>query len=162
MRLFEDNINMAYHITARFRPNTVVDIDDIRQLALFGLYKASQNYKEELGFAFSTYAYRVMQNEILKELTRRETCCSLDEMELDVADEKSNPEEEFLGSMKRFETVLTGQEYEIVWLTVQGYSQKDISTRVELSQSQVSRVFIRAKEKIKEALCDGSIAYVGR
>ena len=160
MKIFEENINMAYHIAGRFTPNTVVDMEDIKQLALIGLYKASQNYKEELGFAFSTYAYKIMRNEILKELTREKVCSSLDEMEMDVIDE-TTPEDEYLGSMKRFKGILTCREYEIVWLTVLGYSQKDISVKVELSQSQVSRVFIKAKGKIKEAMEDGSIAYVG-
>jgi len=70
VRIFEENIRMAYHIASKFTPNTIVDMEDIKQLALIGLYKASQNYKDSLGFKFSTYAYKVMRNEILKELSK--------------------------------------------------------------------------------------------
>ena len=152
---------MAYHVASRFTPNTIVDMDDIRQLALIGLYKACLNYKDGLGFKFSTYAYKVMRNEILKELTKHNVYDSIEEMEYDVADESCNPEEEYIGSLQRFSSVLTDQEYEVVLLTVQGYSQNEISLRLNLSQSQISRIFIKAKKKIKEALEDGSVANVG-
>ena len=161
MKLFEENIRMAYHVASRFTPNTIVDVDDIRQLALIGLYKACLNYKDGLGFKFSTYAYKVMRNEILKELTKHNVYDSIEEMEYDVADESCNPEEEYIGSLQRFSSVLTDQEYKVVLLTVQGYSQNEISLRLNLSQSQISRIFIKAKKKIKEALEDGSVANVG-
>ena len=161
MKLFEENIRMAYHVASRFTPNTIVDMDDIKQLALIGLFKACQNYKDGLGFKFSTYAYKVMRNEILKELTKHNVYDSIEEMEYDVADESCNPEEEYIGSLQRFSSVLTDQEYKVVLLTVQGYSQNEISLRLNLSQSQISRIFIKAKKKIKEALEDGSVANVG-
>lgn len=162
MKLFEENIRMAYHVASRFTPNTIVDMDDIKQLALIGLYKACLNYKDGLGFKFSTYAYKVMKNEVLKELTRHNVYDSLDEMEYDAADESCNPEEEYIGSLQRFSTILTEQEYKVMLLTVQGYSQKEISSRLNLSQSQISRIFIRGKKKIKEVLEDGSVANVGQ
>lgn len=152
---------MAYHIASKFAPNTIVDMEDIKQLALIGLYKASQNYKDNLGYAFSTYAYKVMKNEILKELTKHNVYDSIDEMEYDVADESYNPEVEYIGSLQRYRSVLTNQEYEVVLLTVQGYSQKEISQRLNLSQSQISRIFIKAKKKIKEVLADGCAVNVG-
>lgn len=161
MKIFEKNIRMAYHIASQFTPNTIVDMEDIKQLALIGLYKASQNYKDSLGVTFSTYAYKVMRNEILKELSKHNICDSIDEMEYDVADESCNPEEEYIGSLQRFSSVLTNQEHEVVLLTVQGYSQKEISLRLNLSQSQISRIFIKAKKKIKEVLEDGCVANVG-
>lgn len=162
MRIFEENIRMAYHIASKFTPNTIVDMEDIKQLALIGLYKACQNYKDGLGFKFSTYAYKVMRNEILKELTKHNVYDSIDEMEYDVVDESCNPEEEYIGSLQRFSSVLTNQEYEVVLLTVQGYSQNEISLRLSLSQSQISRIFIRAKKKIKEVLEDGCAVNVGQ
>lgn len=162
MRLFEENIRMAYHVASRFTPNTIVDMDDIKQLALIGLYKASQNYKDNLGYAFSTYAYKIMRNEILKELTKHNVCDSIDEMEYDVADESCNPEEEYIGSLQRFSSVLTDQEYKVMLLTVQGYSQKEISSRLNLSQSQISRIFIKGKRKIKEVLEYGCAVNVGQ
>lgn len=161
MKLFEENIRMAYHVASKFTPNVIVDMEDIKQLALIGLYKASQNYKDNLGFTFSTYAYKVMKNEILKELTKHKVYDSIDEMEYDVADESCNQEEEYIDSLQRFSSVLTNQEHEVVLLTVQGYSQKEISLRLNLSQSQISRIFIKAKKKIKEVLEDGCIVNVG-
>lgn len=159
--MFEENIRMAYHIASKFTPNVIVDTDDIKQLALIGLYKASQNYKDSLGFTFSTYAYKVMRNEILKELSKHNICDSIDEMEYDVADENCNPEEEYVNSLKRFESILTSQEHEVILFTMQGYSQKEISLRLNLSQSQISRIFIKAKKKIKEVLENGSAVNVG-
>lgn len=152
---FEDNIKMAYQIAWRFTPTTVVDREDIIQMALIGLHKAIKNYKEELGFKFSTYACKIMRNEILKELKRFKHHASLEEMELNVVDTSPTPEEEVLGALERFKSILTDREYTVIQLTIKGYNQKEISKQIKVSQSQVSRIFIKAKDKVKEATTDG-------
>lgn len=148
MKYFEDNIKLAYHISSRFEPTIMVDRDDIKQLALIGLHKASKTFKKELGFAFSTFAYRVMRNEILKAMEKERFADSIDEIELEIEDDRYTPDSEYMGSLENFSHVITKQEFDIVGLTVQGYNQKEISEQVGLSQSQVSRIFLKAKSKI--------------
>ena len=60
--LFLDNIKLAYKLSNTYFKNHKNDIEDIKQIALLGLWKAILKYDNKR--TFSTFAYAVMQNEI--------------------------------------------------------------------------------------------------
>lgn len=62
--LAERNIRLALSVAKSFQ-NTGFDEDDLFGIASIGLVKASQKFKPELGYEFSTYAVLAMKNEIL-------------------------------------------------------------------------------------------------
>lgn len=65
--IFNNNIGLAFEITKRCYQNVYLDIfdnDDLRQLALIGLWKASESYNPNKGVLFKTYADKCMKNEI--------------------------------------------------------------------------------------------------
>jgi len=134
----------------------MVDFEDIKQMALIGLYKAAKNFDESKGTKFSTFAYRVATNEVLQEMKRfQRDNPSLEEMELEITYQE--PYYEDSTTMQSVKVYLDDNEYKIVCMTMDGYNQKEISKAVGLSQSQVSRVFIRAKEKIRSVINSGSL-----
>ena len=63
-KLITDNENLIYRITHYF--NNYLNKDDLFQVGCIGLIKAYQNYKEEFGTKFSTYAYPYILGEIIK------------------------------------------------------------------------------------------------
>lgn len=63
-KLITDNENLIYRITHYF--NNYLNKDDLFQVGCIGLIKAYQNYKEEFGTKFSTYAYPYILGEIKK------------------------------------------------------------------------------------------------
>lgn len=155
-KLVRDNEKLAYKVANRFTPKTMVDFEDIKQLALIGLYKAAKNFDESKGAKFSTFAYRVATNEVLQEMKHfQHDNPSLEEMELEITYQE--PYYEDSATMQSVKVYLDDNEYRIVCMTMDGYNQKEISKAVGLSQSQVSRVFIRAKEKIRSVIDSGSL-----
>lgn len=59
---FHKNIKIAYKITQHYR-FCGIEYEDLKQICLYGLWKAVLTYKEDKN-AFTTYAYRVIQNEV--------------------------------------------------------------------------------------------------
>lgn len=63
-RLITENENLIYSITHYF--SNYINKEDLFQVGCIGLIKAYQNYKEDLGTKFSTYAYPYILGEIKK------------------------------------------------------------------------------------------------
>ena len=61
--LVNDNLGLVHSCANRFR-NRGVEYDDLFQAGCVGLVKASRNFDESRGFAFSTYAVPVILGEI--------------------------------------------------------------------------------------------------
>ena len=60
--MFNKNIKIAYKVANKYRDNYINEIEDIKQTALLGLWKAVSTYNGK--YAFSTYAFKVVQNEV--------------------------------------------------------------------------------------------------
>jgi RNA polymerase sigma-B factor len=77
--LFEKNKKIAFSAmrkTLKKYPvlttfNAGAEMEDLEQVALMGLWSAINKYDESLGFTFSTYAYQVVEGELLKESRER-------------------------------------------------------------------------------------------
>lgn len=66
----EENIPLAVYIAKRWAERTGMDMDDAVFAAEYGLVKAAIGFDYDRGFRFSTYATRIMENEIRMELRR--------------------------------------------------------------------------------------------
>jgi RNA polymerase sporulation-specific sigma factor len=58
-----DNQKLIYSIICKYKG--LYDMDDLYQVALYGLCKYSGNYNSNLGIKFTTYAYKCMLGEVL-------------------------------------------------------------------------------------------------
>lgn len=67
--MFNKNINIAYKIANKYLDNYKNEYEDIKQIALLGLWKAVLTFKNT--YAFSTYSYKVIFNEINHYLRNR-------------------------------------------------------------------------------------------
>lgn len=59
----KDNQRLIYSIINKYKG--LYDMDDLYQVALYGLCKYSSNYNSNLGIKFTTYAYKCMLGEVL-------------------------------------------------------------------------------------------------
>lgn len=77
MYTVENNLNLVgftlkkYFNNGHDFENLGVTSDDLYQIGSIGLMKASKRYKEDLGYAFSTFAVKYIKYEIYKELTEK-------------------------------------------------------------------------------------------
>lgn len=73
LALFEQNQALAHKVMASFRTRIRglrLDPDDVRQVALCGLWSAAASFDPSRGLAFSTIAYRTIQLRLLEFINR--------------------------------------------------------------------------------------------
>lgn len=71
IRLVEESVPLAEYVAKRWVKQAGIEWEDALSAAEYGLVKAAMSFEEERGFCFSTYAVRVMENEIRMELRKR-------------------------------------------------------------------------------------------
>ncbi len=72
-KLVLDNKRLAYYLANKYRSFTKskkIDIEDLEQIALCALCKASLKYHPDKGYAFSTYAATAIKNALLIEIPK--------------------------------------------------------------------------------------------
>lgn len=170
------NIRLVINTAMKFR-NTGYEIEELVAVGLIGLIKAvnSYNLSKSKDTMFSTYAGRCINNEILMFL-RRERKHFYNEVSLDfiianvfdgkeanwndiLQDDKANfvsnyEQMEANLEIRRLVNQLSGIEKEVTilyfgFIDDKPLTQKEISEKLEISQSYISRVLKKSLAKIK-------------
>ena len=150
-----ENIKLAEKVAHRYTGRA--EFDDLRQVCCLALMKAAENFKEDRGAKFSTYAYRVMSNEVVNYLNSQR---SYFENELIGEEVASGCEYELIDTkventllIEQVKRVLTAEEFAVLYMTsVEGLSQSQVAKAIGSRQPQVCRIMKRAKEKAQAAL----------
>lgn len=154
--LFNQNIKLAYYFANRYQVSYPHDYEDIKQIALMGLWKAILKYDERA--KFSTFAGIVIQNEInmyLRHIKKQNNMSRLEQEigeKIILADIIASDEDE-LGELERqldTETAkkhldteiskLNTRDREIYECLMRGDTQRQIASKVGISQPQVCRI----------------------
>lgn len=72
--LVTNNMKLAYKVAHKWKSQWLrhgMEFEDLTQTCLLGLCRAAHTYDPSRGVAFSTYATRVMDNEVFAELKKR-------------------------------------------------------------------------------------------
>lgn len=161
--MFNKNIKIAYKIANRYLTNYASEYEDIKQIALMGLWKAVSTFDNT--HVFSTYAYTVISNEInyyLRTVKKNYNTISL-KQEIkenitleDILADKNNYIEKLENSLAIENYIsqirnskLKEQEKIVFELTLKGYKQRQIAKIIGCSQAEVSRKIRKLRSKIK-------------
>jgi RNA polymerase sporulation-specific sigma factor len=72
-QMVEDNLPLVNTIASKYvKANSKREFDDIFQIGCMGLVKAVDKFDSSKGFKFSTYAYRLIEGEIINNVNRKE------------------------------------------------------------------------------------------
>lgn len=138
--------------------------DDMFQIGLIGLLKATNSFKKEKGVAFCTYASTVVRNEIFMEFRKKKPIptVSIDDQVL-FENGDSAPISEVIWNgydmeddvvtrldSERVFANLNETEKKIVLLSKQGMTQREIAGECGISQSYVSRIMKSVRRKFCE------------
>lgn len=137
--------------------------DDLYATGIVGLVKSVNTFDDEKGYKFSSYAMRVVRNEILMTLRKKRiyVAFSLDDKAnlgngeevsyLDMISDGMVFEEQVVAEMAAGQVIssLTTREQKIVDLMLNGKTQLEISQIIGISQSQVSRIAKGVRKKIE-------------
>lgn len=163
--LIENNIGLAKYTAKKFH-TMHLEMDDIYSAAYLGLIKAAEKFDEGRAISFSTFAIRVMENEI-KMLWRRErkydTLCYLDtpmntdQGEGTFKDTIPDPFNRYLWpeqlfDMQRGVIQLKRNERRLLNLLIENpeLTQKECAERLNRSQPHVSRLLKGIREKLRQ------------
>lgn len=162
-KLVEDNHNLIYSFLNSHR----LSIDDYYDVAAIGLCKAAYHFDPAKGIAFSTYAYKLIQNEILREMRKNNNIShggnvpdvslqeptTQDDDTLTLGDmipaNYGNPEDALaVDSIHNAIDKLDPKHREIMKLFISGYKQGEIANIVGTSQANVSRIICKCRKDI--------------
>lgn len=171
-KLIEHNLRLVAHIVKKFDGNNE-ESDDLISIGTIGLIKGIDSYSLDKGTRITTYAARCIENEILMHFRKNKKnvnnvslndCIGYDKEGdeitfIDVLKEKNKDIADTLHLknniklLKEYINVLNNREKEIIimrygLLGSNEYTQKEISKKLKISRSYVSRIEKRALVKM--------------
>ncbi len=175
--LIERNMRLVAHIAKKYN-NSSEDQDDLISIGTIGLIKAIETFKIDTGTRRATYASKCIENEILMNIRsnkknkvqislqdpigvdREGNSISLLDIlgtEADYVTDQVELKVQIDKLYEKLEKNLTEREREIIklryGLTPVGYkTQREISQKLEISRSYVSRIEKKALKKLKKEL----------
>ena len=152
--LVTDNHNLIYFFLNKW--GKTIEYYDI---CAIGLCKAAITYDSSKSVKFATYAGVCIENEIKIELRKQKkySVYSLDRTfsTLDGTGEITFGENLTTGLSAydeilpyQLDELLNTQEYKLIALILEGYTQVEIGNIIGISQAQVSRMFSKIKQKL--------------
>lgn len=158
--LFERNIGLAIHITRRWLYTIPQQWhEDVCDVAKIGLWQACISFNPEVGTAFTTYAYRVIQNQVLKFLKKNKHEFHHYSLQQPVSEDEKITLEETLSYEYDFEADIMYQklkeiinDFKITQMKLSGMTQQNIAKVIGTSQVSVSRKLKSERQKIKKLL----------
>lgn len=175
-RLIEHNLRLVIYVAKRYDNNTY-NLEDLISIGTMGLIKAISTFKFDKNIKLATYASRCIENEILMYLrkkSRQKQEVSLDEPlnrdydgnELLLSDILSENEHEVIDdlyddeqnqALLRAIEKLKPREQEILMMRFgmnnhEELTQKEVATKLGISQSYISRLEKKILKKLKVGL----------
>ena len=169
--LFYDNIKLAYKMANKYLVNYREEIEDIKQVALYALWKAAINYDETKNIRFSPFACLVISNEInyyLRPIKKKKSTMSINTpiyvkdgkglLIEDALEEAENSIDILIDALTReeldecFEQInITPRQREIYSFYMNNDTkQRKIAEKFNVTQTYVSKIIKNTNNKIKE------------
>lgn len=155
--LYLANERLAHWVLAKYYSRRQMD-EDLQQVARLGLWKACVGFKESSGFTFSSYASRVMLNELSNYFrdasrTYRDNYSDIS-LNTIVSDDGTTLEMALPGDMdvqfmdlNGFWKSLTSKEKKIVKMLMNGLTNREIGKIMGVSNQRISEIRLKAKQK---------------
>ena len=143
--LFDKYINLAYSIVHK-KYSFYPEKEDIIQIALLGLWKASNTFKPELNIKFMTYASNMIRHDITDYIRSQSKHCYAD-----IGDENNFGSCEMDLSNLKFELLIRNLpdfEKSLIRDYVYGFTQKELAIKYGISQTTVSQKLKKIREKL--------------
>ncbi|KXL52007.1 RNA polymerase sigma-35 factor precursor [Anaerotignum neopropionicum] len=157
--LFNNNMDLTYFLLHKYFPWYAND-EDAKQICLIGLWKACEKFDPNKGYAFSTFAARVILNQMrmfLRDVRKRNRIKYVDNItyfegeELDILEaipDKYEGEVSLGFCFKELSGKLTEKETQVLQMKIKGYNQNEIAKKLNTSQPTVARCLQRIVSKL--------------
>ena len=151
--------------------NIYVDFDDCLSICLLGLSKAGKSYDSTRNTTFSTYAYKVIQNELFmhyrqasRSIEYRANCSSLNDVIykdtelLDIIADDNEPLHESVSKtllLEKLRDEICKLPYRYKFIIVkylQGNTMNEIADKLNVSQPTISKQYYKALDILRNKL----------
>ena len=169
--LITENIRLAYHFAHLWKRKAYwIDLNELMSTAQYGLLKAANTFDTEKEIKFSTYASKVIQNEILllmRSIKNRVFTISLEagmngdeywgdkETTLEDSIPVEDPIKEWTTNHVLLQCIegLTEKEKKLIYYYyMQDMKQADLAKLIGVRQPQIARMIQQTLEKMKNVL----------
>lgn len=141
-----------------------VEADDLVSEGFLGLLDAIRSYNKDKAM-FSTYANVCITNRMKTAVLKSNNIpVGVDDFALEeIEDDKPNAEELVIAKehnrhiAEKLSELLSGREYEVFMLYLSGYSYKQMSAKLNISEKSVDNSLSRARSKLKACFLDEMI-----
>lgn len=162
-KMIEENKNLTYFTLNKYFPKYSND-EDMKEIALIGLWKACKEFKEDKKICFSTFAINVIKNKIINAIRYNNRAifkceiASLDNtvngnLSLTHISNLENPH--LLNSMlaKEYFVVeavqkLSEEEKEFFLMVVNGYGERELATVYKVSRQTINNRLNKIRRKL--------------
>lgn len=163
-KLIMDNLNLAYDLAWKYfnKCGKLIEFEELKSISLLGLTKAAKTFNLKFTISFSTYAYKVICNEILMFIRQNQQYfkpdISLDKgintvnstkLLYDILPDENNVINELenqleIEYMNKMILELPDRLQNIIKYYLDGYTMIEIGKLLNISQPQVSRDYHKA------------------
>lgn len=158
-KLVIDNLNIAHQLAWQYNASLkgLIELEDLQSICFLGLCKAATTYNPDLGNTFTTYSYKVIQNEVnleLRKLSKYKPTVSIytpigEDLEL---------KDTISSDLDIFENIQNDQNLQllhdeikklnpryrkIIELKLQGLTQVQIAKKLNVSQPSIARSYYK-------------------
>lgn len=140
--LVKNNIGLVIYRSRKFRFNSLSDSEDFIQAGLIGLLKAARSYNPNLS-AFSTYAGRCIDIEILQEIRKNKERASSLQSNVSYSDEESYTD--YLPELDEISKTILYMRY------IGGYTLREIGEEFGYSKTTAKCTLVRILRAIRDA-----------
>ena len=151
--LIEKNMGLVLSIVNKFNPRNQTEKEDYIQAGRIGLWKALTKFSKTGGSKFSPYAWNPIRWEIIKEIRSKGgkiTPFSLSGNDcINSHEPHTLPKTEML-FWEYLPSNLNTIESHIIYLRLQGYNFKEISSKLDHNRSNIKKMYQSAINKIRE------------
>lgn len=160
-----NNLNLAYKVAYKYsiKFGNLVELEELQSLCFIGLTKAAKNFNKELNYEFSTFAWKVMQNEIYSYISKnKDTFKNIsiskeigEDSELqDVIPDDFNLEESvtdsvYVSYLHELIKELSEKEQDIINNCLCGLTTYQIADKLDMSQATVHKIYKKALNKLR-------------
>lgn len=141
----EEHMGFIIKIVERFKPKSNEEYDRLVQAGRIGLWRALLGWDETRGYQFTTYAWRPIYWEILRE---RQFVDSFKYM--DINDSVATMEDDTL-TFEQCQCKLDKDEATVIDMIRYRYKYHEIADYLKVNTSQVKRIYEKAMRKLKKA-----------
>lgn len=143
-KLVEDNHNLIYFVGNKY----VTNVDDYYDILAISLCKSAYKFKPELGFSFTTFAVKVMSNELFMEFRKNSRRGKFESSWIPTLEYRTDGLDNFDQMITWDLSKLSKVEFRIMKLLYEGKNQTEIANELGYKQGHISRMIRRCKVKL--------------